>query len=123
MEFKIGTDHADLDYVGNQFAKFKSIPMSDPYIDPMEYSQPTILGNGTTKNLGWLQQNWHWEFMSDAQCVTLRAYIGAVNILTRNNAGSFVEYTGVLVWPEREPEHRTGRVLDVTVKIIKLTPV
>ena len=122
-DFKIGTTHGNLNYMANQFAKYKSVPMSDPYVDPIEYAGQVTLGDGTVRQVGWLQQNWQWSFISDAQCVTLRAYIGAVNILTRNNVGSMVEYTGVLLWPEREPEHRAGRVLDVTVRIIQMVVV
>lgn len=123
MELKIGTNHADLDYYANQFAKYRSVEMSDPLCDPMEYAEQVPLANGTVLSQGWLQQNLYWAFMSEAQCTTLRGYIGNVNILTRNNAGSLVEYTGLLVWPEREPEHRAGRVLDVTVRVIQLVAV
>jgi hypothetical protein len=122
-DFKIGINHADLDYLANQFAKYKSVPMSDPYIDPIEYAGMATLGDGTVRSIGWLQQNWQWAFMSEAQCETLRGYIGAVNVLTRNNAGTMTEFTGVLLWPEREPEHRAGRVLDVVVRIIQMVVV
>lgn len=122
-EYRIGVNHADLDWIYNQFAADGLNAMPDPRSDPMEYSEPTKLANGTVLNQGWLQQEWHWTSMTEAQCATLRGYIGAVNVLTRTNAGSFAEYTGVLIWPEKEPEHYCNHVLDVTVKIIQLVAV
>jgi len=123
MEYQIGVNHGDLGYISAKFAADGLNAMPDPRGDPMEYSQPTKLGDGTVRGLGWLQQTWHWDIMTEAQCTTLRGYIGAVNVLTRNNAGSFVEYTGVLVWPEKEPEHFDNHVLDITVTIIQLVVV
>lgn len=123
MELKIGTDHADLDYYANQFAKYKSVPMSDPLCDPMEYAEQVVLANGTVLSQGWLQQNLHWAFMSEAQYTTMRGYIGSANILTRTNTGTTAEYTCLIIGPEREPEHRAGRVLDVTFTAIQLVAV
>lgn len=121
--YQIGTNHADLGYISAKFAADGLNVMPDPRGDPMEYSQPTRLGDGTMSGLGWLQQTWHWEFMTEAQCATLRGYIGAVNVLTRANSGSMVEYTAVLVWPEREPEHYCNKVLDVTITLIQMVVV
>lgn len=123
MSFKIGVDHADLDYIYNQFPKYKGVDMPDPYADPMDYSQVVTMLDGTTKGLGWLSQSWRWAFMSEAQYNILVAYAGNVNILTLTNSGTSAEYTGLLVLPEAQPEHRSGRVMDVTVTIKNLVAV
>jgi hypothetical protein len=123
MEYKIGTDHSDLDWIYNQLTANGLNRAPDPRGEPMEYASPSKIGDGTTKNFGWLQQEWHWDVLTEAQCADLRAFIGSVNILTRNNAGTFVEYTGIMEWPEREPEHFDNHVLDVTVNFIQLVVV
>jgi len=122
-EYFVGTSHGDLGTIAAKFAADGLNAMPDPRSDPMEYSQPAKLGDGTIRSLGWLQQTWHWDVMTEAQCATLRGYIGAVNVLTRNNAGSIVEYTAVLVWPEKEPEHWSNHVMDVTVTLIQMVVV
>jgi hypothetical protein len=122
-EYMIGTSHGDLGYIAAKFAADGLNAMPDPRSDPIEYSQPARLGDGTVRGLGWLQQTWHWDVMTEAQCATLRGYIGVVNVLTRNNAGTMAEYTAVLVWPEKEPEHWSNHVLDVTVTLIQMVVV
>lgn len=123
MSYKIGINHADLDYIYNQFPTFRSAVMPNPYSDPMEYSKRVKLLDGTVRELGQLNQGWHWAFMSEEQCETLRDYIGDVNVVTLNKDGTFSEYTATLEWPEKEPEHRSGRVLDITVVLTNLVAV
>lgn len=115
---KIGTDHADLDYLSTQIAD-----LVDPDPSPLEYAAQIILGDATAKGMGWLQGIWHWDIVSEAQAESLRVYVGAVNIEMPNNAGVDTEYTGKLMWPEREPEHAAGYVLDLSILIIKLITV
>lgn len=93
---------------------------TDPRGDPMEYSNVVTLGDGTARNLGWLKQTWHWDIMPEAQRNALYNYIGDVYIYTRENDGTFGYYTGELIWPEKEPEHFSNRVLDITIEIRKL---
>lgn len=114
-DYKIGTSHAGL-------AAFSAltVPMADPRGEAMDYARYTELGNGSKLGTGWIQQTWHWGFMSEAQRNQLFNYVGVVYIYARKNSGSFGYFTGVLVWPEAEPEHYANRVIDITVEIRKL---
>lgn len=114
-EYKIGTSYAGMTY----FSAL-TIPTADPRGDPMEYSNVVEIGNGTRKNLGWLRQMWHWDFLTEAQTSQLRAFLGSVYVTTRKNDGTFGVYTATLVWPEEEPEHYANRVLDITIELRKL---
>ena len=116
--YKIGANHGAL-----ALLTALGTPVDDPRADSQDYSQPTPVGDGTVKNLGWLQQNWHWDIMTEAQATQLRSFIGACNILTRANSGTMTEYTAVMLWPKEEPEHYSNRVLDLTVKFIKMVVV
>ena len=116
-DYKIGTTYGNLTVVDGLGS---ADPRSDPRGDPMEYANVVTLGDGTTRNLGWLRQKWHWEFMSESMRNALYAYVGSVYVYTRENDGTFGYYTGTLVWPEKEPEHYSNRVLDVNVEIREL---
>lgn len=100
-----------------------STPVNDPFADPIDYSAPTEMADGTISNLGWLEQSLHWGFLSEAQANQVRTFVGPVKILTLKNDGTLGEYTGVLKWPEKEPEHRSNQVIGLTVKVIQLTAV
>lgn len=119
-EYKIGLNHAGLAY----FSAI-AVPMPDPRGEAMDYAQPTDLGDGTKRGLGWLQQTWHWGFLTEAQRNHLHdTYTGkTVNVLTRKNDGTFAEYTALFTWPENEPEHYANRVIDITITLRKLTAV
>jgi hypothetical protein len=86
----------------------------------MEYASVVTLGDGTTRNLGWLRQTWHWTMLSESMRNALYAYVGSVYVYTRKNDGSFGYYTGTLVWPEKEPEHLANRVLDLNIELREL---
>lgn len=94
--------------------------MNDPYAGPMDYSDPEEMADGSIRNLGWVQQPWHWDILSEAQANVVRALVGAANVYTLKNDGSLGEFTAVLQWPKKEPEHRSNKVLDLTVMLIKL---
>lgn len=123
MNIKIGTDHADLDYIANQFSHYRGLEMPEPRVDPLDYPKAEPMFDGTIRKLGHLYQVWHWAFMSDEQYGELTAYEGSVNIVTLANDGTYKEYTGLLVLPEKEPERRSGRVLDVEIVIKNLVAV
>lgn len=115
--YKIGTSYEGLALVTSLGTK----EPRDPRGDPMEYSQPTTLGDGTIRNLGWLRQNWHFDILSESQRNALYALIGDVYVYTRKNDGTFGYFTGELVWPEKEPEHYSNFVKDLNIELRKLT--
>jgi len=99
-----------------------AVKMNEPLADPIQYSDPIEMGDGTTLNRGWLEQTLHWDILTEAEANQVRALCGNVNILTPKNDGFLGEYTGVMKWPDQEPEHRSNNVKDLSVKVIKLTP-
>lgn len=123
MNIKIGINHADLDYIANQFPYYRGIEMPEPHVDPIDYPKTVPLADGTVRRLGSQFQIWNWGFMSEAQYAVLEGYEGEVSIVTLSNDGSYDEYTGLLVLPDKQPERRSGRVLDVEVIIKNLLAV
>ena len=91
--------------------------ITEPLVEPIDYAEMVELGDGTRQGLGWLTQRWHWDFLTEAQANKLRTYVGSVYVQTWNNAGSAATYAATLVWPEQEPEHRSARVLDLTIEL------
>ena len=110
--YKIATTFAGLTSL-NQLAT----PLTDPRSEGLQTTDPVDIADGSRRNVGWLRQEWHWGFLSEAQCEALRAYIGVVYVRTRKNDGNFETYSAVLVWPEQEPEHYAGKVIDITVEL------
>lgn len=115
--YKIGTSYANMVNVDSLGSAF---PQSDPRGDPMEYADVVAIGDGTNRETGWLKQNWYWEILSESMRNALYAYVGSVYVYTRKNDGSFGYFTGILVWPEKEPEHYSNRVLKLSVELRKL---
>jgi hypothetical protein len=91
--------------------------MDDPRPDPMQYARTIDPGSGPRKFLGHLNQNLHWDRLTEAQRNAIYAMIGNVQVETVDNSGAFGLYTATLEWPEEEPEHYAGRVLDLNVML------
>lgn len=121
-EYKIGATYAGMDYVENLGGSAGQHFAPEAY--PIDYSEVVTLGNGMRRGLGWLTTKWHWGFLPIAQYNALKAFCAGlasqVYIKTRNNDGTFGVYTAIMLWPEKEPERRAGRVLDVTIEFTKL---
>lgn len=115
--YKIGTSYGGLALLSTLAGNERD---RDPRGEPMEYSAPIKLGDGTIRNLGVLTQTWHWDFMSEARRNALYALVGSVYVYTRKNDGTFGYFTAKLIWPENEPEHFSNRVLDVDLILWKL---
>lgn len=110
--YKIGTTYAGLTSLDQL-----TTPLVNPRSEGLQTSDPVDIADGSRRSIGWLRQAWHWGFMSEAQCEALRGYIGTVYVRTRKNDGNFETYSAVLVWPEQEPEHYAGKVIDLTVEL------
>jgi hypothetical protein len=118
LVYKIGTSTGSISFLG-----VLSTPVDDPRGDSQDYSAVVRKGDGTLAQLGWLQQNWHWDVLSEAQWTHIKTFAGVCSILTRANSGSMVQFTAVLLLPESEPEHFANNVLDANLQFIKLVTV
>jgi hypothetical protein len=115
---KIGTTAGNLTYLGLLTPR-----IVEPLVDPIDYAETIEQGDGQRVGMGRLVQAWHWDILSEAQANKLRTYVGAVYVQTLKNDGTTGVYTAKLVWPEKEPDHRAGRVLDLTVELRDLVVV
>ncbi len=87
----------------------------DPHSYPMRRSARFENASGGYADIGWLEQEWRWGYLPESQINVLRDYEGEVYVCTKDNSGAWKVYTAVLVWPEQEPEHYSGHVLDFSV--------
>jgi hypothetical protein len=115
--YKIGTTAGNIAAIDTLFSSPRDC---EPHGDPIDYAESVELGDGTRRGMGWLRQNWHWDFLSESMRNSLFALMGPVYICTRMNSGSFGYFTAELVWPQTEPEHYANRVLDLTIELRKL---
>ena len=115
--YKIGTSHAGLALLSTLAGTLRD---RDPVGEPMEYSLPVKLGDGSVRNLGVLTQTWYFGGMSESRRNALCALVGPVYVYTRKNDGSFGYFTAKLLWPENEPEHYANHVIDLDLKLWKL---
>lgn len=115
--YMIGTTAGNIAAIDGLFARPQDC---EPRGLPMTYSRPVETGAGTRVSLGWLQQVWHFDFVGETYRNSLFSYVGPVYVRTRKNDGSFGYFTGLLVWPEEEPEHEADRVLDLNIELRQL---
>jgi hypothetical protein len=113
--YKIGTSSGSIQFLG-----VLTTPCDDPHGDSQDYSAVIRKGDGTLAQLGWLQQTWHWDIMTEAQWTQIKTFVGTCAIKTRANSGTMTEYTAVLLNPENEPEHSANSVLDANVTFIQM---
>jgi hypothetical protein len=116
--FSIGVNHAGLTTLDAL-----SPPLMSPKAFAMDYADSKNLGDSSRQGVGWLVQVWHWDYMTVAQRNKLYTFVGDVNVVTRQNDGTYDEYTCKLVWPEKEPDSYAGRVLNVSVELRGLVAV
>lgn len=122
-DYQIGTALGTMTNLETIFASTRGIYTAKA--DPVDYSQPTRLGDGSLKGNGWLETTWHFDYLSLTNYNLLKAYCPALSsnvyIKTRNNAGTFAIYTATMLWPEKEPERGSSSiVMDISIKFIKL---
>ncbi len=106
---------------------FETRKDTQPRSYPMDYAQYFTLGDGTKRGIGYVNQQWHWDALSEGMRDNLHALIGNVYITTpcMEDNSTFKTYSCELIWPEKEPEHYSGYVLDLTItlqNLIEVTP-
>lgn len=100
----------------------KDLGLPDPYSYPIKRATRFEKASGGYVDLGWEEQSWHFGFLTQQQRNTLKAYAGLlVYISTKTNEGDWKVYTAYLHWPEEEPEHWSGYVIDLVVRFVNMT--
>ncbi len=108
-------------------ATLDTLSLRDPQPAPAFYAEYVELGNGMTLGVGWLEAEWHWDFISTTDIAALRIYCTGVSddvyITTPNNDGSFTTYAAVMIWPQA-PEVRHGDYFtDFGIRFVQLVEV
>ena len=90
----------------------------------MTHAAAVECGDGTRVEAGYLTQIWHWNFLSEAMWDSLKSTYRNVTafVVTRSNDGDYDYYTCIVIFPEEEPEHFAGRVLDAEILLRNLVP-
>ena len=119
--FEIGVDHAGLANVEEL-----GTPLTPPRSRFVEFSQDIELADGSTRGGGWPIAFWIWDFLTQSQYTQLLVFCAGksddVNIVTKTDHETFVEYTAVMVRPS-EVARKDGKVFDVTVEFRSLVAV
>jgi len=99
-------------------------------VDPVHSSGVATLGDGTEREIGWLQAAWHINGLRDEQYTALIAYRAAhshqLYIRTLSNDGkTFENYLAVATWPVKpnrgDPTAvEAGVVADFEIQFIQL---
>ena len=99
-------------------------------VDPVHSSGIITLGDGTEREIGWLQAAWHVNGLRDEQYTALIAYKTAhsnqVYIRTLSNDGkTFANYLATAIWPVKpnrgDPTAVEGGVVaDFEIRFIQL---
>lgn len=99
-------------------------------VDPAFYSQIVILGDGTERELGWLQTSWHINGLRAEQYDALKAYrtghSTSVYIRTLDEDGAeYKNYSAVMLWTPKlnrgDPTAvEDGVVVDFELRFIQL---
>lgn len=119
--FKLGASAGTLAVIDTQFETLRD---REPRASTIDFAQKVNVGNGTRLGLGWQVQTWRWSVLSEDMWTNLRAYANTlVYVTTRNNAGTFATYTCLFIFPEEEPEHQAGRVLEAEIELRNLVAV
>jgi hypothetical protein len=78
-----------------------------PKGDPVIYSQPTQLADGSIRGLGWMNVDWNFGYLTPSQRDSFRAYVpigqasNLIYMATRSldNNNAFVLYQAWCIWP------------------------
>jgi len=118
-QYKIGSSYATLTNLEEL-----STPVFAPRHSLLTYSKPTRLGNGAIQGIGWIQTEWYWDFLTQAQYTMLKSFCSGLSadvyINTRKNSGTYQVYAAKMLWPQKEPEFTNDKVLSFTLQFIQL---
>jgi hypothetical protein len=67
-EYKVGTS-------ADSMVLLSTLGVPAPHHNFVPYSTERVLGDGSTKGLGWPEDEWYWGFLKQAQRDALRAYV------------------------------------------------
>jgi hypothetical protein len=110
---KIGTSLAGMAYLSTFFNDSRD---REPRVEPMQYGTFYDAGDGSHPGVGWLTQKWVFGRLTEHYWAHLVAFKNLpVWITTRKNDGTYANYTAVAIFPDEEPEHWAGRVLDAEI--------
>jgi hypothetical protein len=108
------------------FKLLSVLAIPDPESDFQNTSDRVRLGSGITRGMGLPVAEWHYGYLTHAQWTALVAFCTSesanVFIATMKNDGTFVEYSAVMVMPEKYVVRAT-RYVDVTITFENLVEV
>ncbi len=110
---KIGSSLASMVYLSTFFGDLRD---REPRVMPMQYSNFYSAGDGTRPGVGWFVQKWLFGRLTEHYWDHLKAFKNTqVWVTTRKNDGTYGNYTAIAIFPDEEPEHWSGRVLDAEI--------
>ncbi len=116
MSTKIGTTLLNM-------VTLESLGITEPETSFNPFSAEIVLGDGTTRGMGWGEGDWHWNFLTASQKATLKTYLtgqsSAIYICTRKNDGTFANFAAVAVWTHAD-NLRSSRTLDFTIRLQRM---
>jgi hypothetical protein len=103
-----------------------SLDLPSPLMDFLEASQEDVMGDATIEANGWMECEWHYDYLTAAQYTALATYKTSkttqVYIRTRKTANAYGNFLANMVWPERE-RWSNNCVLDFNLRFVFLTEV
>jgi hypothetical protein len=101
----------------------KVLKIPAPFMDFLEFSVETELGDGTIDGNGWPEAEWHWGFLTKTQYDALAAYktgkSTSVYIRSLKDGGAYATFLATMIWPARE-RWESNCVIDFTVRFIAM---
>lgn len=123
-EFEIGT-------AVDSTVTLASLGVPAPKYEYGLYAGEIVLGDGTSRGVGFPVTVWHWSFITAAQRTALRTYCtgksAVVFIRTIKDDNTYADFEAIMIWPTHE-ERSAGRVLDFSlefrnmVEIVEVEP-
>ena len=101
-------------------------PVNPPRGTFVEWSRTYDRADGLVAADGYPVASWHFDVLTQAMVTQLRTFCSGksanVYIKTRKLDNSFVKYSAVMIWDDKQMEKRVfnGRYLDVEIEFRKL---
>ena len=114
---KIGTTFGGLTLL-------KTLGIVNPRATTPSYSMPVPLANGVVKNLGWLQCQWEWTYLTQAMYTILRVKMpnqsGSIYIATFDDTLGWINYSAIYRFPSPLPVSDATRRIQLTVDFVNM---